>query len=588
MKILIVTTEIGLDGGGMSLSCTRLTRILSQNNVVEVVNSSAASILAVSSGIFPLLGKSIRMEYKLKEESRKYYGFDFVIGFGGKFNGYYALILAKQIKAKFILCLRGSDVNLAKWSEEDNWYLHEASKCADKIVCLSNEMRQNILLSNSSVGNKVVIIPNPLEGDYTGVSFPNLPSLVVIGCAASHLNEKKGIANLLCMVDEFKNISELPIKLILVGSIDDDLKCEYQQIIDKLSLQDNIEFRDKTSRTSLISMMKDWDFYVQCSVCEGHPNAISEALQNGCAFISTNTGYIAEIVSSEFPELFFKEWNPVSMAISLKKLISLDNKEIIYSKVLNTIQHNCDKQEIIDGWTNVLRCDISKKVTNSIEHIIAVGLHDVQGDSHDSITTPVLVFHKFVEKIHQCGYGLCSMNDYLAKNKEERKSWIVCTFDDGYSGVNDYALPIMKKYGFTATVFVCTSLIGKDNKWNNKDAVLRQHLNMDELQNLHQHGWEIASHGVYHFNLLKLTDEEMEYELKESYDFLSSKWGMVLTYAYPYGAYNDFIKSCVGKYYKYAFSVTKGGTSLVSDALQIRRYSITEIYSMLSITSKES
>ena len=105
MKILIVTTEIGLDGGGMSLSCTRLTRILSQNNVVEVVNSSAASILAVSSGIFPLLGKSIRMEYKLKEESRKYYGFDFVIGFGGKFNGYYASLLAKQIKAKYILCL---------------------------------------------------------------------------------------------------------------------------------------------------------------------------------------------------------------------------------------------------------------------------------------------------------------------------------------------------------------------------------------------------------------------------------------------------------------------------------------------------
>lgn len=375
---------------------------------------------------------------------------------------------------------------------------------------------------------------------------------------------------------------------MLVGSIDDDLKCEYQQIIDKQSLHDNVEFRDKTSRTSLISIMKDWDFYVQCSVCEGHPNAISEALQNGCAFISTNTGYIAEIVSSEFPELFFKEWNPVSMAISLKKLISLDDKEIIYSKVFNSIQHNCDKQEIIDRWTNLLRCDISKKVPNSIEHIIAVGLHDVQGDSYDSITTPVLVFHKFVEKVHQYGYGLCSMNDYLAKNIEERKSWIVCTFDDGYSGLNDYALPIMKKYGYTATVFVCTGLIGKDNKWNNKDAVLRQHLNMDELQNLHQHGWEIASHGVSHFNLLKLTDEEMEHELKESYDFLSTKWGMVLTYAYPYGAYNDFIKSRVGKYYKYAFSVTKGGTTLISDALQIRRYSITEIYSMLSITIEEA
>ncbi len=588
MKILIVTTEIGLDGGGMSLSCTRLASILSQDNIVEIVNSSATSILTASSGIFPLLGKSIQMEYKLKEEAGKYQGFDFVIGFGGKYNGYYASLLAKQIKAKYILCLRGSDVNLAKWSVEDSWYLHEASNCADKIVCLSKEMQQNLLLSNGSVSDKVVIIPNTLEGDYTGVSFPNLPSSVVIGCAASHLNEKKGIANLLCLVAEFKKISEIPIKLILVGSIDNDLKCEYQQIIGELSLQDNVEFRNKTSRTSLITMMKDWDFYVQCSVCEGHPNAITEALQNGCAFISTNTGYIAEIVSSEFPELFFKEWNPVSMAISLKNLISLENKEKIYSKAFSIIQHNCQKQEIIDRWTNLLRHDVCKKTTRDVEHIIAVGLHDVHGDLHDSITTPVLVFQKFVEKIYQCGCGLCSMNDYLAKNIEERKSWIVCTFDDGYSGLHDCALPIMKKYGFTATVFVCTGLIGRDNKWNNKDAVLRQHLNMEELQNLYKHGWEIASHGVSHFNLLKLTDEEIEHELKDSYDFLSRKYGMALTYAYPYGAYNDFIKSCVGKYYKYAFSVTKGGTSLVSDALQIRRYSITEIYKMLSITIEES
>ena len=110
---------------------------------------------------------------------------------------------------------------------------------------------------------------------------------------------------------------------------------------------------------------------------------------------------------------------------------------------------------------------------------------------------------------------------------------------------------------------------------------------MDELQNLHQHGWEIASHGVYHFNLLKLTDKEVEYELKESYIFLTKEWGQTLSYAYPYGAYNAFIKSCVSKYYKYAFSVNQGGTSLVADSLQIRRYSITEIYDMLSLTIDE-
>ena len=587
MNILIVTTEIGLDGGGMSLSCTRLANILSQNNNVEVVNSSTTSFFAASSGLFPTLGKSIQMEYKLKEEVSKYQGFDFVIGFGGKFNGYYASLLSKLIKAKYILCLRGSDVNLAKWSVEDSWYLHEASNCADKIVCLSKEMRQNLLLSNNSVREKIVIIPNPLDGDFTGVSFPNLPSSVVIGCAASHLNEKKGVVKLLCMVSEFKKISELPIKLILVGNIDEDLKLEYQQLIGELSLQDNVECCNKTSRQSLNSMMEKWDFYVQSSVCEGHPNAISEALQNDCSFISTNTGYIAEILASDYPQLFFNKWDPASMALSLKNLIALGGKEDIYSNVFKKIQLHCNKNDIVDRWNSLFICKVNNKNTKDIEHVIAVGLHDVQGDLHDSITTPVLVFKKFVEKIHQSGYGLCSMTDYLAKDAEERTSWIVCTFDDGYSGLNDFALPIMSKYGFNATVFVCTGLIGKDNKWNNKDAVLRQHLNMDELQNLHQHGWEIASHGVSHCNLLKLSDEEIEHELKESYVFIAKEWGESLSYAYPYGAYNAFIKSRVSNYYKYAFSVNQGGTSLVADSLQIRRYSITEIYDMLSLAIDE-
>lgn len=44
---------------------------------------------------------------------------------------------------------------------------------------------------------------------------------------------------------------------------------------------------------------------------------------------------------------------------------------------------------------------------------------------------------------------------------ETRKNWIVCTFDDGYKGLIDFAMPILDEYGFTATVFVCTGLIGK-------------------------------------------------------------------------------------------------------------------------------
>ena len=582
MKILIVTTEIGLDGGGLSLSCTKLADVLSRKHTVEITDSTAQPTLAASGGALTHLRHFISMEYKLKTEVEKYKDCDVVIGFGGNFNGYYASLLAHKINAKYILSLRGSDINLSKWSVENSWYSHKAIANADKIIVLSNEMKNNVLFVSPSAKNKITIIPNVFEDKQSKIAFPNLPSSITLGCAASYLNEKKGIVNLLCMVSEFKKRSQLPIELILVGKIDDDLKLEYLQIINDLKLKDNVLLVNKMSRSDLTQAMKNWDFYVQGSVCEGCSNSVMEAFQNGCAFISTKTGFIAEVLSPKFPYFFFDSFNPASMSLSLLGLINLKDKELLYSKACKELVQCCNKYTIENKWQEIFgTVSVQRPIPHSIEHVIAVGLHDIQGELHDSITTPVDVFEKFVEQIYKSGYGLCSMRDYIAKNAEERKSWIVCTFDDGYKGLNEYALPILSKYGFTATVFICTGLIGKDNKWNNKDAVLRQHLNINELHNLHRCGWEIASHGVSHFNLLKLTDEELESELRLSYDFIVKEWGEAISYAYPYGAYNAFIRNCVGRYYRYAFSVTHGGTSFVADSLQIRRYSITEIYKML-------
>jgi hypothetical protein len=38
----------------------------------------------------------------------------------------------------------------------------------------------------------------------------------------------------------------------------------------------------------------------------------------------------------------------------------------------------------------------------------------------------------------------------------------------------------------------------------------------------------------------------------------------------------------VEKYYRYAFSVDQGGTSMIIDRYQLKRYSITEIYKMIN------
>lgn len=584
MKILIITTEIGLDGGGMSLSCTRVADLLSEKHEVVVVSSTDYPIDVAKGCALQRIDDSIRREFKLKSDAIRYDYVDVVIGFGGNFNGYYASLLAERIHKTYILCLRGSDVNLCKWSLESYIQLKTACHRARKIVCLSNEMINNVSSIAPDARAKCVIIPNDTCIMYEGVRLPNLPERIVLGCAATHLNEKKGISNLLDMIATFKQISNTPIELQLVGRIDEDLLEQYQNKAQALSIISNIVYKGYENRDNLMQTMKNWDFYVQGSVCEGHPNAIVEALQSGTAFISTSTGWVAESLKEEFPVLFFNSFNPTEMAKQLKTLVGNTDLQNIYKSASYKLNDKLLQSKVKENWEKVVSINAP---TSSIftEQILAVGLHDVVGDTHDSITTPTDVFEKFVEFIYHQGFGLCSMKDYMSMSKGERTRYIVCTFDDGYKTLIDNAAPVLFKHGFSATVFVCTSLIGKDNTWNNKDSKLRQHLDVEDLTTLQDFGWEVASHGVSHRNLLKLNDKDLINELSQSHDTIKEIVGYASSYAYPYGAYNEFIKQCAGKYYNYAFAVSQGGTSLVADSLQIRRYSITEIYKMLAIES---
>lgn len=581
MNILIVTSEIGLDGGGMALACKRVVDILRKEHNVIVLSSTENPIYTVKGGMNPNTENGIRKEYKLKHDSLVYKHADAVIAFGGRFNGYYGAMLAEKLGKRFILALRGSDINIVKWSIDDTWYLREATTRASKIVCLSKEMIRNVISLCPEANGKTIIIPNEYEGDYVKINFHNLNDKIVIGTAASHLNEKKGIGNLIFMLKKFREISETDICLDLVGEIDSDLLENYQTEVKAHNLGNNIKFLGYQPREILKDTMKDWDFYIQASVCEGHPNAISESLQCGTGFISSKTGFIAETLQEQFAEFFFEDFTPDVMANNLKALCCMPNLAERYQEAIGVIKSNCAKEYIAQKWLGMLSYNKTPKNEIEVESIVCVGLHDVMGDIHDSITTPTNVFRDFVGYIAEKGYGICSMHDYLSKSKEERKKWIVCTFDDGYKSLTNDALEILKKQGFTATVFVCTGLIGKDNSWNNKDAILREHLDINAINLLIKEGWEVASHGVFHKNLLKLSDVEIEYELLESKKALNQIVGYCDTYAYPYGAYNKFIRRCVEKYYKYAFTVDQGGTSMVVDKHQLKRYSITEIYKML-------
>lgn len=114
---------------------------------------------------------------------------------------------------------------------------------------------------------------------------------------------------------------------------------------------------------------------------------------------------------------------------------------------------------------------------------------------------------------------------------------VVITFDDGWKNQYQYAVPLLKKYGFTATFFIVF------------DYRTSGYMTWEELSDLVDSGFEIASHTKSHQKLSALTSQELlDQELLVSKTTLEEKLGItVTTIAYPYYSHNEHVRDAVAQ-----------------------------------------
>lgn len=580
MKITIITNEYSVEGGGLSYSCQQFHHLLEKLECdITILSSSVNDKNIIHGGYNKNLGMALAQEAKLKKDIFNIETSQLLIAFGGGFNAYYAALLAKKTNTRLWVMFRGSDGNLAKWNVETCFQTNFAVSVAERLICLSKELADNVKLITAR-DIQIDVIPNyALRKENIVKPLPK--GHLHVGCGATHMNEKKGISNLIELVAAYNKMYKQGMNLDIVGDIDDDVFLQYQKMAKAYSVQDSINFFGGRKREDFRKIQQNWDLYIQTSVCEGMGNSVTDSMSLGIPVMISDTGFIAEYVDDHFPQMVFSSASPEVMANNIYDLQHDECAQKKYQDFYNSFFDTISIDHVRNLWLHLLNIDKPKRISPDPESIISVSMHDINGKLHDNITTPIDVFRKFCEDVYRTGYSLCSMNSYLALNTEERKHSIVCTFDDGYVGLLHNAMPIMNEFNFTATVFVCTDYIGHCNDWNYKDKEVRQHLSIEELYELKKHGWEIGSHGVTHRSLLRLNDEELTMELKESKRILENKFGPVTSYAYPYGDYSEYVMKQVRKYYLNAFLLTQGGVFLSVDSLRIRRYYISEIYKII-------
>ena len=160
------------------------------------------------------------------------------------------------------------------------------------------------------------------------------------------------------------------------------------------------------------------------------------------------------------------------------------------------------------------------------------------------------------------------MMDALENGTPLPEKPVIITFDDGYADNYEYAYPILKKYGFKATIFLIYDFT---NTYPN-------YLTWEQINEMKASGLiHFESHTMTHANLSKLTSrDELRHEIADSRIALSEKLGREISYiAYPGGRVtNDVEEITRAAGYRGGFTVHYGLSTPTEGAYQMDRIPI--------------
>lgn len=181
------------------------------------------------------------------------------------------------------------------------------------------------------------------------------------------------------------------------------------------------------------------------------------------------------------------------------------------------------------------------------EEPLILGYHSVSDFRRDALAVGSTGFDEQMNWLHRRGYRSITLADYAARGFQHASKTVIITFDDGYADNFTIALPILRRYGFVATVFLVSDYVGTDRifPWDPprmKDQSNRSHyrvLTWDEVGEMVASGFEMGSHTCTHRELVPLAAEDRWDEIRRSRQILEEKVGQeVVSFSYPRGNIN--------------------------------------------------
>ena len=209
-------------------------------------------------------------------------------------------------------------------------------------------------------------------------------------------------------------------------------------------------------------------------------------------------------------------------------------------------------------------------------------------------------------------YNVISLKDYIKARKLGKKlppKSLIITFDDGFKS-NHKLKPILKKHKITATIFLCSGIVGTNRRFwwkHNIDKNTREYLknipNKKRLEILRKLGFErekefedrqalskdeieemknivdFQSHTMFHPILTKCSAERANKEILQSKMDLENNYGLrIYALSYPNGDCSDReILMAKKAGYECGITVDLGFNSQNTDLFRLKRICIDDV-----------
>lgn len=227
-------------------------------------------------------------------------------------TGALAGLAGRLARRPVVTTLRGSDVARAGRGAVDRLLLRMALRFSDRVVTVSESLREELMRLFPVDPAKVTVISNGVEASLLSLDAGSgEEGLAVV--TVCNLIPAKGVATIIEALDACEGVT-----LHVVG--DGPQREALAALAARLGVAERVRFHGKVAPARVADRLARADAFVLASESEGRPNAVLEALAAGVPVVATDIDAVREIVGDGDNGLLFAPGDAAALAERLNRL----------------------------------------------------------------------------------------------------------------------------------------------------------------------------------------------------------------------------------------------------------------------------